>query len=282
MARQIATIQATMDAEQALQTNLATLNSPSQTAIYKLWKFITATVINYCEQLWDIYKAELEVKIANAAVGTNQWFKSKCLAFQYSVTTPQVLVVDSKFAINYPIVDATLLLITRASVKTTTTRVVLIKVAKANPPIALSAPELSSLTGYINDLAFAGINYIVSSTASDQLYLKANIYYSGQYSATISASVIDAINVYLANIEFDGGIVLSKIFDAIQGVTGVTDCVFVDVAARADSTPFASKTYLVQNNTTIIRNYPTNAGYITEEISAAAYRFANTLTFIPQ
>ena len=49
MARSIETIQKTMDDKQATLPDLATLNSPSQTAIYTLWKFITSTVINYLE-----------------------------------------------------------------------------------------------------------------------------------------------------------------------------------------------------------------------------------------
>lgn len=270
-----------MDAEQATQTSLSTLDSTSQTAIYTLWKYITSSVINYVEQLWDLYKVDLETIVSNAAVGTNQWFKDRILKFQYSASTPQVLEVDSNFAVNYQTTDATLRIITRASVKTTATRTVLIKVAKEEPPVALTNTELTSLEGYVDDIAFAGINYVVSSTEADKLYLKANIYFDGQYSATIQTSVIAAINTYLANLTFDGSLVLSSLFDAIQGVTGVVDCVFVDVAARADATAFGSKTYLVQNNTTLIRNYPTNAGYIVEE-TTASNTFIDTLTFIPQ
>lgn len=281
MARTRAEIQATMDAEQTAQTSLSTLNSTSQTAIYTLWKYITSSIINYVEQLWDFYKIDLETIVSNAAVGTNQWFKDRVLKFQYSASDPQVLAVDANFAINYPTIDTSLRIITRASVKTTATRTVLIKVAKSDPPVALDNTEKTSLEGYINDISFAGINYVVSSTSSDKLYLKANIYFDGQYSATIQTSVIAAINTYLANLSFDGSLVLSSLFDAIQSVTGVTDCVFIDVAARADATAFASKTYLVQTNTTLIRDYATNAGYIVEETTASNL-FTDTLTFIPQ
>lgn len=281
MARSRADIQATMDAEQALQPTLTTLDSTSQTAIYTLWKYITSQVINYFEQLWDLYKVDLETIVTNAAVGTNQWFKFKILKFQYSATTPQVLEVDENYAVNYQTTDTSLNIITRCSVKTTATRTVLIKVAKENPPVALSGTELTSLEGYVDDIAFAGINYVVSSTEADKLYLKANIYFDGQYSATISTDVIAAINLYLANLTFDGSLVLSSLFDAIQSVTGVKDCVFVDVAARADATAFGSKTYLVQTNTTLIRDYATNAGYIVEE-TTASNTFTDTLTFIPQ
>lgn len=281
MARSIATIQATMDAEQALQTDLTTLNSPSQTAIYRLWKFITSTIINYLEQLWDIYKAELETQISAAAVGSNAWLQSKVMKFQYSASTPQVLAVDSNFAINYPTIDTTLQIITRCSVTTTSQRVCLVKVAKSDPPVALSAPELSSLSGFLSDLNFAGVNYVAQSLTSDKIYIDADIYYNGQYASTISANVIDAINAYLAAIPFDGKIKLMSLIDAIQAVTGVTDVVLKNIAIRADATAFANKTYLVQNKTSIIPLYQMYAGYAKEE-TTSGYTFTDTLVFIAQ
>jgi hypothetical protein len=281
MARSTATIQATMDAEQALQTDLTTLNSPSQTAIYRLWKFITSTIINYLEQLWDIYKAELETQISAAAVGSNAWLQSKVMKFQYSASTPQVLAVDSNFAINYPTIDTTLQIITRCSVTTTSQRVCLVKVAKSNPPVALSAPELSSLSGFLSYLNFAGVNYVAQSLTSDKIYIDADIYYNGQYASTISANVITAINAYLASIPFDGKIKLMSLIDAIQAVTGVTDVVLKNVAIRADATAFANKNYLVQNKTSIIPLYQMYAGYATEE-TTSGYTFTDTLVFIAQ
>jgi hypothetical protein len=281
MARSIDTIIADMDAEQAAQTGLSGLNSVSNSAIYTLWKYIVAAQMYLQEVLWDLFKADLETIVTNAAVGTNQWFKSKMLLFQYDATTPQVLQVDSNFAVNYTTIDATKRIITRCAVKTTATRTVLIKLAKSEPPVALSAPELVAANAYVDDLAFAGISYIISSTASDKLLVDASIYYDGQYSAVISDNVITSINNYLANIDFDGSFKLSALVDAIQQTTGVTDVVLNNVAIRPDSVAFASTTYLVQGKTTLIPIYPTNAGYLTEE-TTSGQTFTDKLTFIAQ
>jgi hypothetical protein len=281
MARSIDTIIADMDAEQAAQTELSGLNSVSNSAIYTLWKYIVAAQMYLLEVLWDLFKADLETIVTNAAVGTNQWFKSKMLLFQYDATTPQVLQVDSNFAVNYTTIDATKRIVTRCAVKTTATRTVLIKLAKSEPPVALSAPELVAANAYVDDLAFAGINYIISSTASDKLLVDASIYYDGQYSAVISANVIISINTYLANIDFDGSFKLSALVDAIQTTTGVTDVVLNNVAIRPNSVAFASTTYLVQSKTTLIPVYPTNAGYVTEE-TTAGQTFTDKLNFIAQ
>lgn len=281
MARKIAEIQATMDVEQATQTNLTTLNSPSQTAIYTLWKFITSTIINYCEQLWDLYKVDLEAIVKNAPVGSNNWLQSRVLKFQYSASTPQVLAIDSNFAINYPTIDTTLQIITRCSVKTTPVKTVLVKVAKSSPPVALSAPELSSLSGYLSNIAFAGVNYIASSATSDKIYIKASIYYNGQYASTFPTNVISAINAYLSNIPFDGILNLLKLQDAIQAVPGFNNILIDDVACRSDVTAFGSKTYLIASKTVLTNSYQTVAGYIVEE-TTASNTFTDTLTFIAQ
>jgi hypothetical protein len=281
MARSIDTIIADMDAEQAAQTGLSGLNSVSNSAIYTLWKYIVAAQMYLLEVLWDLFKVDLETIVTNAAVGTNQWFKSKMLLFQYDATTPQVLQVDSNFAVSYTTIDATKRIVTRCAVKTTATRTVLIKLAKSEPPVALSAPELVAANAYVDDLAFAGINYIISSTASDKLLVDASIYYDGQYSAVISTNVITSINTYLANIDFDGSFKLSALVDAIQTTVGVTDVVLNNVAIRPNSVAFASTTYLVQGKTTLIPIYPTNAGYVTEE-TTAGQTFTDKLTFIAQ
>lgn len=281
MARSIQTIQSELDATQATKTELTTLNSTSQTAIYTLWKYVFAVSSNLLEQLWDLFKVDLEDKISKAAVGSNKWLQDRVLKFQYSATVPQVLEVGTDYSVNYTTIDESLRIITRASVKTTDVRTVTIKVAKEEPPIALSAGELSSLQGYVDDISFAGVQTIVTSTAADKLYLEGSIYYAGQYASVISDNVIAAINTYLAAIPFDGSISLLGLTDAIQSVTGVTDILLNNVAVRADATAFASKTYMIQSNTTIITNYPTNAGYVVEE-TTSGQTFTDKLTFVAQ
>lgn len=277
MARSIAQIQAEMDAEQALQTGLSGLNSPSQTAIYTLWKYIISSAIWAHEKLWDLFKVELETIVDNAQIGTDSWVQAQAFKFQYSATDPQIVSLVN-FVPSYPVVDTDLQIITRCSVKTLPNRIVSIKVAKSDPPSALSATELSSFKGYLDDISFAGVQYSAVSLDSDKLYLDAEVFYNGQYSTVISGNVIAAINNYLSNIPFDGYVRVSALYDAIQSVAGVTDVIINDMAIRADATAFGSKTYLVQSNTTIYNKYPTFAGYVVEE-TTGGNTFTDKLTF---
>ena len=257
------------------------ITNPSQVNYNNNFIDIIARAQNFLEQLQDVFKSETEATIKSAAVGSAAWLQDKVLKFQYSATVPQVVVVDSNFAINYPTIDTTLRIVTRCSVKTTAQRVVLVKAAKSDPPVALSLTELASLSGYLSDINNAGVNYIAQSLTGDKLYLKATVYYNGQYSSVISDSVIAAINTYLSNIPFDGNIKLMSLIDAMQNVTGVNDVVLEDVAIRADATLFVDKTYLVQGKTTLIPLYQLYAGYALEETESGA-AFADTLTFVAQ
>lgn len=279
MARTIAEIQAQMDAEQATQSGLSGLNSPSSVAIYTLWKFITASMIWAHEKLWDIFKVELEAVVDSNEVGTTKWVQNKIFEFQYSDTTPQIIQLVN-FHPAYDPIDETLQIVTRASVKTLPSRIVSVKVAKEEPPTALTSSEINSLADYLDDISFAGVQYQLTSNLPDRMYLAAEVFYNGQYSNVIATTVIEGINNYLSNIPFDGIIRVSSLEDAIQNVTGVTDIVISDMAVRDNSTLFANKTYLVQNKTTIFRSYPLNAGYVVEE--DAPNDLLTILTFTPE
>jgi hypothetical protein len=277
MARDIQTIIDEMDAAQTSETNLASLNSTSKTAIYTLWKSITATVINYVEQLWDIFKTDLETIVNTAPVGSDSWLSNEILKFQYSATVPQVLeIID--YSAQYPTTDTTLQIISRVSVTTLTNKIVSVKVATSEPPVALSGLQLTSLEGYIEKKQNAGIQVITNSYSSDKFFLKATINYDGQYAAVISANVIAAIELYFSELPFDGIIKILRLEDYIQNVAGVTDIIIDDAAIRPDTVAFGSKTYLIQTKTLINPTYPTYAGYVEQE-TTAGQTFADQLTF---
>jgi hypothetical protein len=259
------------------------LTSTSKRAIYRLLAFIMAVAINVLEQLIDVFTTNVEAVAASAAPATEAWLQKQVLAFQYSDTNPQIIQYTAGGAPYYPVVDASLQVVGRCSVTTTLANNVLIKVA-TGAPAALSASQLSALQAYVsppNGVGIAGINYTVTSGNADKLFVQANIYYQGQYSAIIQANVIAAIAAYLAAIPFDGVVRVSDLEGAIKAVAGVNDVVFVTISARADSTAFGSGTYLVQSETIISRLWNTIAGYIIPE-TTTGQDLANTLTFIPE
>lgn len=263
----------------------------SQVAYNNNFIDIVARTINFFEQLMDAYKVDLEDKVSKGAVGSDAWLQDRILRFQYDSGTPQIVEIKSDFSVDYVTVDTTKRIITRASVNTTSNQTVTVKVAKQNPPVALSAPELAALQSYLTNtgdgtyagrgvgIGFAGTKIVATSNDADEIYINADINYNGQYAATIQEDVISAINNYLANIDFNGKVYISNLEIAIKSVTGVVDVLLKDVAIRANTTLFANKTYLVQNQTTIIQSYALEAGYAIGE-TTSGQTFADKLNFI--
>jgi hypothetical protein len=256
------------------------LTSTSKRAIYRLFTYIVAVAINALEQLIDIFTLSVESTAAKAAPATPAWVQDQILKFQYDANTPQVIqLID--FAPQYPTVDETLRIISRCSVTTNLSNSVLIKVATGEPPAALSAPQLSALQSYVNQIGIAGVSYLVTSEISDKLFVQANVYYLGQYSAVIKANVVAAIEAYLGAIPFNGQMKITDLEDAITGVEGVTDVVMVNVRARGNSTAFADGSFLVQNQQTIGRLWATIAGYIVGE-TTSGNTLNDSITFIAE
>lgn len=281
MARQISEIQQQMLDNIAADSVLSTLlTSTSKRAIFRLFTYIVAVAINALEQLIDIFTADVEAVAAAAAPATPAWLQAQVFKFQYSATNPQVIqLID--FAPAYPTVDETLRIITRCSVTTNLSNSVILKVATGEPPAALSSPQLAALQGYVAQIGIAGVVYSVISQQPDKLYVQANVYYQGQYSAVIKADVVQAIENFLASIPFNGQVKITDIEDAITAVEGVTDVVLVNVRARADGTAFASGSYLVQNQQTVSRLWGTVAGYMIGETTTGS-TLNDSLTFIAE
>lgn len=278
MARTIEQIQASIIANIQETPELAQANSTSTRAIWRLFSYVIAVAILLLEQIIDVFKAENETALSQAIPNTASWLTKKIFEFQYSATNPQIIQLNNLIP-SYNVVDTSLRIITRCSVVTTISNKVTIKVAKSEPPVALASGELSSLQGYINALGVAGVQYNCISQDADRVYINADIFYNGQYSSTIQGTVINAIQLFLANLSFNGQLKISDLELAIRNTTGVNDILIKDIKVRDSFTTFANGTYLIQNKTTISRLFPTVAGYIVEE-DTTGYTFADSLNFI--
>lgn len=277
MSRTIAVIQAQIIAEKNAQPALSGLTSTSQVSIWNLWSYVVAVAIFIQESLWDLFQTQLDAQIALAPAWTDQWLQRETLKFQYDISTPQVLTLTN-FVPAYLIPDTTKQIISRSSVLTKPNRIVSVKVATNTPPQALTTSELTSFQGFLDAISPAGVQYAATSLPPDEVMIDANIFYDGQYAATIQASVISSINTYLANIEFDGYFRISALETAILSTTGVNDVIFRNIAIRPDATPYAGTTFMVLNGQELYNKYPMYAGYAVTE-SASTHTILTTLTY---
>lgn len=258
----------------------------SQFDYRQLFTWVVAVAIATFEQIMDAFQIDLEAIGATFPPQTPAWFQNMSLnIFEYDATAVPIVQLNTadNFAPFYPDPNPAFRIIKYSSVVPGALGTTTLKAAKqvSGAPAALSGTELDAYQSFINIIGVPGITYNAVSLDSDKLYVQAQIYYSGLYSAIISANVIAAMNNYLATIPFNGYVTLSDLEAAIKAVPGVLDVVFNNVSARADTTSFGSGTPLVQSNTLIQRNWQTVAGYIIGE-TTGGQTFADTLIFIPQ
>lgn len=287
MARTVSTIQTSIESE--LVTNFANIGITLDTSkwskrnILRLLCFTFATVAAYIEQLMDALKLQIETTASQSAAAAPLWIQAKMFLFQYSSTTPQVLQLINTIP-QYPIENAIFRIITACSVTSVTPNEVTIKVAKESPFQALTNDEISAAQGYINLIGTAGIVYSIVSKSSDKLYVRANIYFQGQYSSVIQTNVISALHDFLQNISlsnFNGSVKMADLEATIRTVEGVNDVVLVDVRGREDTSNFAAGIDLIKDQTVILRMWSTVAGYATEETTSGK-TFADSLNFIAE
>jgi hypothetical protein len=278
MARTIEQIQSSIIANIQATPELAQANSNSTRALWRLFSYVIAVAILLLEQIIDVFKTENETYIGQAIPNTASWLTKKIFEFQYSATNPQIIQLNNLIP-SYNVVDASLRIITRCSVVTTISNRVTVKVAKSEPPVALSSGELGALQGYINALGVAGVQYNCVSQNADRIFINADIFYDGQYSSTIQGTTINAINLFLSTLPFNGQLKISDLEVAIRNITGVSDVLINNIKVRDNNTTFANGIYLIQNKTTISRLFPTVAGYIVAE-DTTGQTLLNTLNFI--
>ena len=281
MARTISQIKQIMIDAKNSQSALSGLTSSSQTALWNLWFFIVASCIAIFEQLQDLFKSDLETIAKNAIPNTAQWTRDKTLKFQYSSTVAQVAELNTTtFVVDYQFINASYNILTRCAVITEPNNNVTIKVAKSSPPVALSSPELSSLTDYVTTWQSVGLTYNVVSRSSDKMEVVADIYYDAQYSPTIQTDVIAALETYMANLPFNGVISNQAIVDAMQAVVGVSNVKLTRVLVRRNTQAYAGGITLYNLSTGVDSvRYQTYAGYVEEE-TTSSHTFSDTLSFI--
>lgn len=273
MARTIPEIDNELAAAQASYPALAGLTSPSATGIVRLWRYVVATCAQTLETLWDRHTTEVDAIVARAAVGTPQWNADRAKEFQKDDGS---LAVQPSGAIGYATLNPAARIITQATAKENAqTGKLFIKVAKAGATAgtlaALSNAEQVEVRGYFDRIRFAGTRLEVVSREADRLQATGIIYYNPLLDkVSVQTAVLAGAQAYLAALDFDGQVYVSKFTDYLQAVPGVRDVAPLQLAARVGTAaPLAFD-----------RVYETAAGYIVLEDTPGA-GLLDTLQFLP-
>jgi hypothetical protein len=226
MARTIQTIYNEIVAAKEANADLETLDSTSATAIWRLWAWITATILFTVETMHDLFRAEIDGMIATKIPGTLPWYQSICFSFQYGDG-----LVFSGGVYGYAILNEEARIIDQCSVREAADGLV-IKVAKdVNGELEpLTTEEENSFQAFIQAVKFAGTHTRVINIEGNKLQLSGIIYYDpllinadGTSKADGSRPVDTAIENYLRALPFDGRLKRTALNDAILAVSGVFD-----------------------------------------------------------
>lgn len=231
---------------------LQDLNSSSKVAVWRLWAYITAVTIFFHEKLWDLFKAEVEEKL-KAIPGTDTWLANECRKFQNGDT----LIFNSDGTYGYSTLKPEDQIIKRVAV-TGNFGASVVKIASQDeeegPLRKLTPEELTAFQGYLNLIQYAGSSVTAVSNASDKLKFSIEIFHNALIPiTTLELNVENAINSYLANLEFNGAFRVIKLVDTIQAVAGVVDVSIESIEAKADD---------AGNFTNVSRVYEPASGYL--------------------
>jgi len=297
MAREFEEIRTEIIDEIQTYPELDDLNAvtPSQTADWYTWTSIFAAILNAFEQLFDVFSADVDTKILQSRVGNARWLQDKVLKFQYDVPPNlQIPTVTDTFSVEYPIVNESLRIIKAAAIQQQPNRQVFVKVAKevAGVLSPLTQTEAEALKSYLKLVQFAGTQVVLirdpltnGTLSPDQLYLKADIFYDGQYVlSSVKTNIETAITEYFKNLDFDGVVNRQQLERVILDVEGVNDIVIEEIIGRTNNEPITGS-----NIDVVYRNvagqtpvngriYQTAAGYIIPE-QTAGYTLNDSLTY---
>ncbi len=254
------------------QQLLSDVQSPSRVADWRLWLWLYAVASATLENLWDLFKVELDAKINSAPVGTTRWYQKESFAFQYGDT---LVYLNDRY--QYATENLLLQIIKRAAVAENGGQVV-IKVAKLVGTVVtkLSVGELASFQAYISKIQVAGSQIVIITDDPDLLKIAYTVYYDPLVIAADGSLIsnpavypaVDAINACISSLEFNGDLILTKLTDAIQLAEGIADPVMTFAAAKFGSNPYVNITV----------KYNAYAGYM---IIDPAFPLSTQLTYLP-
>jgi hypothetical protein len=241
------------------QTLLNDINSSSKVAEWRLWQFVHAVGIWVLEGLWELFKSEVDEKIANAHYGTARWFQKVAKDFQlgFSLTWTGDRLIYTDTTSNTAVAAR----IVKYAAAVESGGLVTLKAAKDVGGVItkLTSGELTAFEAYIADIEPAGCNRVCVSKDPDELWLEVRVYYNPELVHMDGSSVADpsvfpiydAVNGYLKNVNFNGKIRLSEIHDAIIATGAYSQVTFLIAKYRYGSIPW----------TNIVDEYTPDAGY---------------------
>jgi hypothetical protein len=266
---ELTALQPNIDTAQSLLNSLAT---PSRVARWRLMLWVVAVCTFVHENLWDLFRAEVDAIALGSTIGTLRWYVNKALAYQHGY---DLVIIDNvpKYELDVPAAR-----IVKSAAGRDVTGHVIIKVAKvvSGNLAPLSTPEFEGFEAYMDAIKMAGTVLTVLSAPPDQVRVTATVYYNplllaANGSLLTDGSVFpaeDAIREYFSSLPFNGEMSITALQDALQRVPSIVNPVISSVQTQYGAFPF----------TPVVQYYTAYAGYL---IIDPLTPLATTITYVP-
>jgi len=246
MARTINEIYNSYLTEIAADPDLSALNSPSATAIYKKWAFVSAVLHHLLETIFDVFKTDITAIADRKQYGHLSWWADKIKEYQHG---DLLQFLNNVF--QYAAIDEAKKVVKVVSV-TDARGLVLIKAAglENGRPVQLPVNQVNGLQDYAEEIRPAGTSVIVQSLPADLLKIRLSVYYNAAADLDVVRANVEAavLNYLYTQIIFDGVFYVNRLVDAIQAVPGITNeqVEVLEIACKSDGEDFKQVTSKVQ------------------------------------
>lgn len=203
---------------------------------------IVAAAVHVLEVMFDIFRTEVDSKIATAVVASIPWYHKICLEYQHG--DPLVL-NETTGEYGYEQEDLTKRKVKFASCRDRGGGVYILVAGEGDDglPKALSDDILLAFREYIGRRKPVGIVADIYSYDPDFISIGVKVQYDplvlnadgSLISDPDRYPVEDAVNTYLAGILYGGTFNRTKLTDAIQAAEGVVDLILGDIMAKRAS-----------------------------------------------
>jgi hypothetical protein len=230
MARTVTEIQQEIFANITSNEDLATLNSTSKVAIYRLLVFVVSYAVWTLEKLFDIHSAQVDKAIYENKPGTARWYRNMSLAFQFGFN---LLTDDDEFdneGFTSDQIEASKIVKYCSVKESLESSRLIIKIAgeSGDDLIPLTLTQITSFAFYMSEVAYAGVKVNIVNNPADKLQLTLRVYRNplvidenGNNILSGGKTVESAIKQYIKNLPFDGELVINDMIDYLRDVEGV-------------------------------------------------------------
>lgn len=228
MARTLSEIYAVAKETRNNYLELTEFENSSKMSVIDAFTWVTSACIWAFENVMDVFKVDLAKDLQNRINGTPAYFANALLKYQ---SGDDLIISEDGTSFSYPQVDTNKRIITKVAFYEEEEngfhdKIVRYKIATGTPGAysRIGDDELVAIRAYLNQILFAGQHARIVSRIGDILVPRVVVYYDGAVTEDdLYASIEDALNSYIASIDFNGLVYAQKVIDCIQGVEHVTD-----------------------------------------------------------